>query len=70
MNTKSGYRRNQMNKRQPRMLSPDHPYCAPLLIIWKGNIVTAKVFVELPLEFGGITCTGIIGTCNCFGSNL
>ena len=23
--------------------------------------------VELPLEFGRITYTGIIGTCNCFG---
>ena len=29
---------------------------------------TTKVLVELPLEFGSITCTGIIGTCNCFGS--
>ena len=24
-----------------------------------------KVFIELPLELGCITCTGIIGTCNC-----
>ena len=68
MNTKSGYGRNQTNKRQPPKLSPDRPYWAPLLIIRKGNIVTAKVFVELPLEFGSITCTGIIGTYNCFGS--
>ena len=28
------------------------------------NIVTTKVLVELPLEFGNITCTGIIGTYN------
>ena len=34
----------------------------------KRNIETTKVLVELPLEFGYITCTGIIGTCNCFGS--
>ena len=31
-------------------------------------MVTTKVLVELPLEFGSITYTGIIGTCNCFGS--
>ena len=23
------------------------------------------MLVELPLEFGSITCTGILGTCNC-----
>ena len=34
----------------------------------KRNIVTTKVLVELPLEFGSITCTGILDTCNCFGS--
>ena len=32
------------------------------------HLVMTKVLVELPLEFGRITCTGIIGTCNCFGS--
>ena len=47
------------------MLSPDRPYWAPLLIIRKGNIVTAKVFVELPLELSDITCISLIGTCNC-----
>ena len=26
---------------------------------------TAQILVELPLEFGSIACTGIIGTCNC-----
>ena len=26
-----------------------------------------QILIELPLEFGSITCTGIIGTCNCFG---
>ena len=50
------------------MLSPDRPYWAPLLIIRKGNIVTAMVIVELPLQLGGIICTGIIGTRNCFGN--
>ena len=47
---------------------PDRPNWAPLLIIRKRNVVTTKFLVELPLEFGSITCTGIIGTCNCFGS--
>ena len=50
MNTDSGYGRNQTNKRQPPKLSPDRPYWAPLLIVQKRNIVTATVFVELPLE--------------------
>ena len=27
-----------------------------------------KIFIELPLELSSVTCTGIIGTCNCFGS--
>ena len=27
-----------------------------------------KIFVELPLELSCVICTGIIGTCNCFGS--
>ena len=49
------------------MLDPDRPNWAPLLIIRKRNIVTTKVLIELPLEFGSITCTGIVGTCNCFG---
>ena len=26
-----------------------------------------KIFIELPLELGCVTCTGINGTCNCFG---
>ena len=32
------------------------------------NNTTNKIFIELPLELGCITCTGIVGTCNCFGS--
>ena len=28
-------------------------------------IATTKVIIELPSELGCITCTGIIGTCNC-----
>ena len=65
MNKKSGYGRNQMNKRQPPKLSPDRPYWAPLLIVRKGNIVTATVFVKLPLELSGITCISLIDTYNC-----
>ena len=30
-------------------------------------MVTTKVLVELPLELGCITYTGIVGTCNYFG---
>ena len=47
---------------------PDHPNWAPLLINRKRNKVTTKFLVELPLELGCVICTGIIGTCNCFGS--
>ena len=43
---------------------PDYPNWAPLLIIRERHVVTTKVLVEFPLEFGSITCTGIIGTCN------
>ena len=50
------------------MLNPDRPNWAPLLIIRKRHVVMAKVLIKLPLEFGTITCSGIIGTCNCFGS--
>ena len=50
------------------MLDPDRPNWAPLLITRKRNIVTTKVLVKLPLELGCVTCTGINGTCNCFGS--
>ena len=46
---------------------PDRPNWAPLLIIRKRNIVTTTFFVELPLELGCVICTGIVGTCNCFG---
>ena len=49
------------------MPNTDRPNWAPLLIIRKGNIVTTEVFVELPLELGRVTCTGIVGTCNYFG---
>ena len=50
------------------MLNLDRANWAPLLIIKKRHVVTAKVLIELPLEFVVIACTGIIGTCNCFGS--
>ena len=32
------------------------------------NNTTNKIFIGLPLELSCVTCTGIIGTCNCFGS--
>ena len=35
------------------------------MIIRKGNILATQVFIEFPLEFGSIACTGILGTCNC-----
>ena len=55
-------------KDQPNMRhGPDHPDWAPLLIIRERNIVTATFLVELPLEIDPILCTGIVGTCNCFG---
>ena len=34
----------------------DHP---------ERHITMTKIFIELPLELGCVTCTGIIGTCNC-----
>ena len=34
----------------------------------KRNNITNKIFIELPLELSCVTCTGIIDTCNCFGS--
>ena len=34
----------------------DHP---------EGHITMTKIFIELPLKLGCVTCTGIIGTCNC-----
>ena len=40
---------------------------APLLNIRKRNIVTTTFLIELPLELGCVICTGIVGTCNCFG---
>ena len=49
---------------------PDRPNWAPLLIIWEGHIVTARVFIELPLELGHIIWNGIIGPCIWFGSKL
>ena len=43
---------------------PDRPNWAPLLINQKRNKTTNKIFIELPLELGCATCTGIIDTCN------
>ena len=42
---------------------PDHRNWAPLLIIRKGNIVSLRVFVELPLELILVTWSGITWTC-------
>ena len=35
---------------------PDRPNWAPLLINWKWNNITNKVFIELLLELGCVTC--------------
>mgnify|MGYP005815569645 CR=1 FL=1 len=42
---------------------PDRPNRAPLLIIWERHIVTARVFIELPLDLKRIVWSGIIGPC-------
>ena len=34
----------------------------------KRNNTSNKIFIELPLELSCVTCTGLIGTCNYFGS--
>ena len=39
------------------------PNWAPLLIVEKGNIVSLRVFVELPLELIRVTWSGITWTC-------
>ena len=44
---------------------PITPNWAPLLIIRKGNIVTLRVLVELPLELERVTWSGIIRPCIC-----
>ena len=49
---------------------PITPIWAPLLIIRKGNIVTLRVFVELPLELMRVSWSGIIRPFIWFGSNL
>ena len=42
---------------------PDRPNWAPLLIVWKRNIVSSGVLIKLPLELSRITWSGIIGPC-------
>ena len=42
---------------------PITPNWAPLLIIGKGDVVTLRVFVELPLELVLVTWSGITWTC-------
>ena len=49
---------------------PITPNRAPLLILRKGNIVSLRVLVELPLELKRIVWNAIIGPCIWFGSNL
>ena len=44
---------------------PITPNWAPLLIIGKGNVVSLRVFVELPRELTRVSWSGIIGTCIC-----
>ena len=49
---------------------PITPNRAPLLIVRKGNIVTLRVLVELPLELVLVTWSGITWTCIWIYSNL
>ena len=42
---------------------PFTPDWALLLIVGKGNIVSLRVLVELPLELMRVSCSGIIGSC-------
>ena len=49
---------------------PINPNWAPLLIIRKGNIVSLRVLVELPLELKRVIWNGIIRPCIWFNSNL
>ena len=42
---------------------PFTPNWAPLLVIRKRNIVTLRVFVELPLELVRVSWSGIIRPC-------
>ena len=49
---------------------PFTPNWAPLLIAGKGNIVSLRVFVELPLEFIRVSWSGIIRPCIWCNSNL
>ena len=35
---------------------PDRPNWAPLLIDWKQNNTTNKIFIKLLLELGCVTC--------------
>ena len=44
---------------------PDRPDWAPLLIIWKRNIVTTKSLIKFPLKLGCAICASILGTCIC-----
>ena len=52
------------------VMVPITPNWAPLLIIRKGNIVTLRVFVELPLELERVTWSRIISPCIWGNSNL
>ena len=49
---------------------PNHPQLGTILIIGNGNIVTLRVFVELPLELTRVSWSGIIGPCIWCNSNL
>ena len=58
----------QMKIRQPQILDPRSSQLGSTADHQERHIVTTTFLVELPLDLGCITCTGIVGTCNCFGS--
>ena len=47
------------------MLDPRFSQLGPTTDQQETKQHTNKIFIELPLELGCGTCTGIIGTCNC-----
>ena len=51
---------NQNKRRTPNATrSPIDPNWAPLLINWKRNNIKGKIFIELLLKLGCVTCSVI-----------
>ena len=57
--------RNQNKERQPQMLNPRSSQLGSTTDRPEKKHSNGRILVELPLEFGSVPCTGIIGTCNC-----